>query len=237
MEIGSKLPSGCQTCPVSRYCLPSDLQPVEVARLESLVGRTKTYKKGSFIFEQGSDFKSIYAVRSGGVKTFSLSKDGTEQISGFYMPGELLGVEGISAGKHTNFAASMGTAAVCQVNFDELLLLSAQLPKLLQRVFRLMGQEVVRKQSLSRLLGKYTALQRASALFIELSHCQRAEFTAGLQVHLPMTKAACANYLGLTSEAYSRILSQMQDQGLISMEARLITIHQPETLIEIVPDH
>lgn len=238
MDIAEKLPSGCQTCSVASQCLPSDLNMVDVAKLEALIGRSTTYKKGSFIFEQGQVFKSLYLVRSGCVKTYSLSRDGIEQISSYYLAGELFGIDGIANKKYTNFAASLGTAAVCKVEFQQLMQLATLIPALQHRILHSFSAEIIKEQKLARLLSKYSAIQRAAAFFIELCNYQEKQqkgFDEHLSVQLPMTKAACANYLGLSSEAYSRVLSQMQDQGLILIDARLIKIQATAMLKELIP--
>ena len=238
MDIRAKLPSGCQTCSEANHCLPSNLQLVDVAKLELLIGRTKTYKKGSFIYEQGQTFRSIYAVRSGCVKTYSLTRDGVEQISSYYLAGQIFGAEGIAEQEYTNFASSLGTAAVCEIRFNELLEMAPEIPELQNKLLRLLSREIIREQKLARMLSKYSATQRAAAFFIDLCcypEKKQADLSGQLTLQLPMTKAACANYLGLTSEAYSRVLSQMQDQGLIQMDARLIRIQMAEMLKELIP--
>lgn len=238
MDIEARLPSGCQTCSVAPHCLPSDLGLIDIAKLEALIGRTKTYKKGTFIFEQGQKFSSVYAVRSGCVKTYSLSKDGAEQISSYYLDGQLFGADGIADQVHTNFATSLGTAAVCEIEFNQLVELSNQIPALQDKLLRLLSGEIIKEQKLARLLSKYSATQRAAAFLIDLSRHQEKiniGIKGSLSVQLPMTKAACANYLGLTSEAYSRVLSQMQEEGLISMDARRIKICAAEILKELIP--
>ncbi|GAB1256921.1 transcriptional regulator Anr [Aurantivibrio plasticivorans] len=214
----------CGDCRLNTICLPISLHVDDVAKVDKIIQRGRPLQKGEYLFHPQDEFKSVYAVRSGTVKTISITGEGQEQVTGFYLPGEILGMDGIATGSHTNAAISLETSAVCEIPFSRLEELSAQLPSLQRYLFRLLGREISTDQQLITLLSKNSADQRIATLLLSISARNGRRHLSATEFRLPMSRADIGNYLGLTVETVSRALSRFQKQGLISADKKEISI-------------
>jgi len=143
----------CKDCSLNPICLPVAVNAVQLVELDSIIKRSRPLRKEEYLFRASDPFHSIFAVRSGTLKTYAVSENGEEQVTGFYLPGELLGIDGISMNRHTNFAKALETAAVCEIPFDKLEILFAKMPTLQRHFFQLLSREIQSDQLLIRLLS------------------------------------------------------------------------------------
>lgn len=216
--------TNCSNCRLSTLCLPISLQLEDVDRLDKIVQRGRPIQKSDRIYHAGERFESVYAVRSGSVKTINITKDGQEQITGFYLPGEIIGMDGIASGHHTNDAIALETSAVCEIPFSRLEELSMQLPSLQRRFFQVMSQEISNEQQLITLLGKNTAEERIAALLLSISARNHSRGLSADEFHLPMSRSDIGNYLGLTIETVSRVLGRLHKQGIIELDKKHVRV-------------
>lgn len=205
----------------------------ELDRVDNIVERGRPLQKGDYLYRARESFQSIYAVRSGTVKALVSSSDGTEQVTGFYLPGEILGLDGIASGVHTNSAIALETSAVCEIPFDQLDDLGRRIPNLHRHMFRLMGREIGSEQQLIALLGKSSADERVATLLLSISDRNGRRNLSVTSFRLPMSRADLGNYLGLTVETVSRTLSRFQKEGLIKVDKKEIAISDLEALRKI----
>tara|TARA_R110002051_G_scaffold325834_1_gene431936 strand:+ start:96038 stop:96700 length:663 start_codon:yes stop_codon:yes gene_type:complete len=204
-------------------CLPLALHKEELEALDNIVKRGRPVKKGEMLFRQGEPFESIYALRSGAVKTFSLSDDGAEQITGFHLASELIGLSGMDSERYPVSAVALETTSVCEIPFERLDDLTATMPQLRKQVMRLMSREIREDQQMM-LLSKKTADERIATLLINLSARFRARGYSAKCFRLAMSRNEIGNYLGLAVETVSRVFTRFQQQGLIAAEGKQIDI-------------
>lgn len=216
--------TSCGDCRLSGICLPIALELDEVNRLEDIVQRGKPVDKGHVVYPQDDIFSAVYAVRVGCFKTYRNTADGKEQITGFYFPGEIFGMDGIAKNKHTNTAVALETGAICEIPFDRLQELSIKIPSLQRHFFQLMSSEITSDQELITLLSKNSAEERMAALFLSISTRFSARSQSGLRFRLPMSRGDIGNYLGLTVETVSRILSRLQKAEVILVDNKEVEI-------------
>jgi CRP/FNR family transcriptional regulator len=222
----------CSGCRLSRICLPIALEADDVEKLDSIIQRGRPLQKGEYLFRQNDEFRSVYAVRSGALKSYSTAACGTEQVTAFYLPGEILGMDGIGAGKHLSSAVALETAAICEIPFELLGDLSTRVPKLQRHFFQLMSQEIAADQQLIAMLSKNSADQRVAALLLNLSARNFHRKLSATAFRLPMSRAEMGNYLGLTVETMSRVFSRLQKSGIIKAGGREVEILKPDLLRE-----
>lgn len=222
----------CSGCRLSRICLPIALEADDVEKLDSIIQRGRPLQKGEYLFRQNDEFRSVYAVRSGALKSYSTAVCGTEQVTAFYLPGEILGMDGIGAGKHLSSAVALETAAICEIPFELLGDLSTRVPKLQRHFFQLMSQEIAADQQLIAMLSKNSADQRVAALLLNLSARNFHRKLSATAFRLPMSRAEMGNYLGLTVETMSRVFSRLQKSGIIKAGGREVEILKPDLLRE-----
>ncbi|MET1253878.1 fumarate/nitrate reduction transcriptional regulator Fnr [Aliikangiella maris] len=220
----------CQTCSIRRLCLPVMLADSDIEHLENIVQRKKVLKKGDFLFHAGDTFDAIHAIRSGSLKTYTISSDGTEQITGFHLPGEIVGLNAISSTQYPSFAKALETSLVCSIPFDKLEALSRELPGLQKQLFKIMSGEIREEQDLMMLLSKKNADERFAAFIINFSGRFKRRGLSNKEFQLTMTRGDIGNYLGLAVETVSRLVTRLQKQGLISIQDRYIQIKDMEGL-------
>lgn len=216
----------CKDCTLSGMCLPLALHDQELEILDNIVKRGRPVKKGELLFRQGDTFASIYALRSGAVKTFSLSDTGEEQITGFHLASEMIGLSGMDNQRYPVSAVALETTSVCEIPFERLDDLTAVMPQLRKQVMRLMSKEIREDQQMMLLLSKKTADERIATLLINLSARFRARGYSAKSFRLAMSRNEIGNYLGLAVETVSRVFTRFQQQGLIAAEGKNISILQ-----------
>ncbi len=220
----------CANCRLNGICLPLALDVHEVDQLDQIIQRSRPLQKGEHLYRQDQPFTSVFAVRSGSVKAYAITDSGQEQVTGFYFPGEILGMDGIAKNKYASSARAMETAAVCEIPFDKLGELSQRLPSLQRHFFQLMSQEIAEDQQLLTLLSKNTADQRVAALMLSISARNKRRKLSAANFRLPMSRTDIGNYLGLTVETVSRVLSRFQKMGVLAVDNKEITIIDAEQL-------
>ncbi|MCU7833987.1 MAG: fumarate/nitrate reduction transcriptional regulator Fnr [gamma proteobacterium symbiont of Taylorina sp.] len=214
----------CNECSLHQLCLPQSIDGAELEKLDYIIERKKPLKRNEYLFQVGSAFDSIYVVRSGSLKTFSPTIDGQEQVTGFHLPGELLGLDAIGKGHHPCVAKALETTSVCEIPFDRLEELAQELPTLQHQLLRLMSKEIFDDQELMLLLGKKTAEARLSAFLLSISLRFKQRGFSSTEFYLSMSRNDIANYLGLAVETVSRMFTRFQDDGIITAERKHIMI-------------
>jgi CRP/FNR family transcriptional regulator len=214
----------CGNCRLNTLCLPIALRTDDISRLDEIIQRGKPINKNEYLYKQNSPFSSVYAVRSGCLKAYRLTNDGEEQITGFYFPGEILGMDGIGKNKHNCSAKALETSAVCEIPFEQLGELSTQLPELQKHFFQIMSHEISSDQQLITLLSKNSAEEKLATLLISLSARFAQRKLSSTKFRLPMSRTDIGNYLGLTVETVSRVFGRFQKQNLLSVDGKEVTI-------------
>ena len=217
-------PTNCHKCRMSALCLPLTLDASSLARLETAIDRRRPLHGNQFIFHAGDRFESLYAIRSGAVKSYCTDSSGSEQVTGFYLPGEIFGWDGIHSNQHRNTTLALETTALCEIPFTRLEELSQNVPKLQQHFMRLMAKEITADQELITLLAKSSAEERVASLLISLSNRLKRQHLSATRFRLPMSRADIGNYLGLTVETVSRVFSRFQSFDLILCDKKEIEI-------------
>ncbi|HSC74781.1 MAG TPA: fumarate/nitrate reduction transcriptional regulator Fnr [Pseudomonadales bacterium] len=223
----------CGDCRLGPLCLPIALNATEIEQLDVIIKRGWPLKKGEHLFRQAEAFSAVYAVRSGSFKTYSTSDNGLEQVTGFYLPGEILGMDGISSLKHCSSAVALETSTVCEIPFGRLEELSIQLPSLQHRFFQIMGKEITKDQQMLTLLGKNSAEERVATLLLSISSRHHRRSLSPTRFRLSMSRAEIGNYIGLTVETVSRVFGRLQKQEIISVDNREVEILDMTKLKEV----
>lgn len=230
-------PSGtvaCSSCCLKGVCLPCDLGKSELDQFDQIATARRRVARGASLYHNGDGFESLYAVRSGAFKTVGTSRQGDEKITGFHLSGELLGLEAISSGRHGYSAVALEDSEVCAIPFAQLERMAMTLPALQHQLLRVISGDISRDQGLMLLLGSMSAEQRLAAFLLSLSRRhQRLGYSAHRFV-LRMTREEIGNYLGLTLETVSRLLSRFQREGLLAVQQRDVEIRNAERLREMV---
>ncbi len=214
----------CQDCSISQLCIPLGLNSDELDELDNIIERKKPIQKGQELFKAGEGLKALYAIRSGSVKSYTISEQGDEQITGFHLAGDLIGFDAINTGNHPSFAQALETAMVCEIPYEILDDLSGKLPRLRQQIMRLMSNEINGDQQMILLLSKKTAEERLASFLHALSNRFYLRGFSAREFRLSMTRGDIGNYLGLTVETVSRLLGRFQKNRIIEVDGKYIRI-------------
>ncbi|MCL1077259.1 fumarate/nitrate reduction transcriptional regulator Fnr [Parashewanella spongiae] len=220
----------CHDCSMADLCIPVALNSNELDKLDDIIERKKPIQKGEQIFKSGDPLKSLYAIRSGTVKSYTITEHGEEQITGFHLAGDVIGFDGIQSELHQSFAEALETSMVCEIPFMTLDDLSATMPKLRRQIMRLMSNEIMTDQEMILLLSKKSAEERLATFISNLAHRYGSRGFSTKEFRLTMTRTDIGNYLGLTVETISRILGRFQKSDLIEVNGKYITIINFEAL-------
>jgi CRP/FNR family transcriptional regulator len=214
----------CSTCSMQHVCMPSGLSSDEYGRLDEIICSTRTVRRGETLYRSGDGFQSVYAVRSGCFKTVVMHRDGNEQVTGFHLAGDALGLDGVSSDHHGCDAIALEDSVVCIIPFDLLELLCREVKAIQHHVHRLMSSEIVRESNLMLLLGTMTAEQRVAAFLLNISTRMKARGYSPAQFVLRMTREEIGSYLGLKLETVSRMFSKLQKAGVVDAHGKEVRI-------------
>jgi CRP/FNR family transcriptional regulator len=223
----------CQDCGLFQLCLPVGIAPCDLERLDRIIKRRRPLKRGDHLFNVNSPFQSIYAVRSGSIKTYVPTAEGNEQITGFHLPGELLGLDAISNGCHPCAAKALETTSLCEIPFEKLEELSEQIPSLQHQLLKIMSKEILHDHALLTLLGKKSADERLAALLLSLSERYQARGFSPYEFNLSMSRNDIGNYLGMAVETVSRLFTRFQEEGLVKVERKHVRILKPARIYSL----
>jgi len=210
---------------------PFGLAPKE---LEPLVLSHRRLKMGQALYRAGDAFQSIYLVRSGFIKTVVLLEDGRDQVTGLYMPGETLGMDGIASGSYASDAVALDDGEVCVVPYDRLETLSREVSGVQRYLHRLFSHEIVREQRMMLLLGSMRAEERVAAFLLNLSERFTALGFSASEFVLRMTREEIGSLLGMKLETVSRIFSRFSKDGLIQIEGKHVRIVSSNGLRRVI---
>lgn len=214
----------CRECSLNGICLPIGVGSEDLERLDAIIDRKRPLSRGEHMFQTGDRFQALYAVRSGSLKTYATSPDGQEQVMGFFLPGELVGLDAIADNYHPLSAKALETTSICEIPFTALESLSSQLPSLQRELMRIMSQEIRDDEQNMIVLGQKSAEERLAAFLVSLSNrFQRRGFSPN-QFNLSMSRGDIGNYLGLALETVSRLFTRFQNEKLLRVDRKHIEL-------------
>jgi CRP/FNR family transcriptional regulator len=228
------LRSHCATCSMRTLCLPVGLSETDIDELEGLLGNRTKLKKGDALFHNGAPFTALYAVKLGSLKTTVLSDDGREQVAGYHMAGDLLGLDGMGDDRHGCEAIALEDSELCVMPFTRIEELARHVPALQQNLHKFMSREIERDHRVMLLLGSMRAEERLAAFLLNLSERYKARGYSSTEFVLRMTREEIGSYLGLKLETVSRLFSKFQEEGLVMVAGRSIKIIDMPVLKQLV---
>jgi CRP/FNR family transcriptional regulator len=224
----------CSNCNLRELCMPVDLSAADLDRIDALVGNRRKVARGDSLYHNGSEFNSLFAIRTGFFKTSVTLEDGREQVTGFQMAGEIMGLDGIVSDHHTCDAVALENAEVCAMPFDKIEELSREVNALQHHVHKIMSREIVRENGVMLLLGSMRAEERLAAFLLNLVQRLHARGFSQSELVLRMTREEIGSYLGLKLETVSRTFSKFVDDGIVEVKQRHVKILDTEALQRMV---
>jgi CRP/FNR family transcriptional regulator len=224
------LKTSCAACSMHQLCLPMGLNSDDMTRLDQIIGRRRRIARDEPLYRMNDSFRNLYAIRFGHVTNYQINASGAQQITCFQMAGDLLGMDAIGTDKHHCNAVALEDSEVCEIPFHRLEDLFTQMPTLLRHFHRMMSQEITREQSVMLLLGNMRAEQRFAAFLVNLASRYAMHGYSSSRFQLRMSREEIGNYLGLTIESISRLLSRFKKNGWLEVDKREVMLLDQQTL-------
>jgi CRP/FNR family transcriptional regulator, anaerobic regulatory protein len=224
----------CIDCRLSDLCLPFGLKRDEISQLTLIVKSKRPIQLDEYLYHQGNQCQSLYAVKSGSFRSFISNNDGTEQTIGFYLPGEIMGLDSLQHGRFSCSVVALETATVCELPLARLNELCGRIPGLQAQFIRILGKEIASDHDKIVLLGHCSAREKMATFLLMLSRRYSALGFSGTEFNLTMRRHDIANFLGLTIETVSRQLTELAKNGIITVKLRGVQINNLDSLKAIV---
>ncbi len=220
----------CTDCSLYRLCLPLGLKNNDLVRLDQIISRSQGYNRGASLFVMDAPFNSLFVVRSGSFKSFIPASNGREQVTGFYFPGEFIGMDAIHGKSYRSTAKALESSSVCELPFEGMQELSLEVPQLQVQLLTRLSKELCNDKSLMMLLGKKNADEKMATFLLSLSTRFHERGFSATEFSLSMSRGDIANHLGLAVETVSRLLTRFHEDGLILVNGKQIILQNMEKL-------
>ena len=214
--------------------MPMGLNSADLERIDQMVAVRRKVKRGAVLFRNGEAFTSLYAIRTGFFKTSIASEDGRDQVTGFQMAAEMIGLDGIVSDQHTCDAVALEDAEVCVMPFDQMEDLCREVSALQRHMNRIMSREIVREHGVMMMLGSMRAEERLAAFLLNLTTRLHARGFSRSELVLRMTREEIGSYLGLKIETVSRTFTKLVEDGVLEVKQKNLRILKPEALRDLV---
>lgn len=224
----------CSNCSLRELCMPIGLSEDEMARIDEVIASRRKVRRKTPLFRNGEKFHALYAIRTGVFKTCVTAEDGRDQVTGFQMAGEIVGLDGIVNDHHTCDAIALEDSEVCVMPFDRIAELSREVGALQHHLHRVMSREIVREHGVMLLLGTMRAEERLAAFLLNLVQRLQARGFSRSELVLRMTRQEIGSYLGLKLETVSRTFSKFAEEGIVEVKQRHVRILDTQALRNIV---
>lgn len=222
--VNEVLEVSCDRCSISGLCLPGDLGDADRVALNQIVQRARPVRKGAHLFRAGDRADSVFALRTGSLKSFRVTQEGAEHVTGFFLPGEVVGLESLANGVHTHTAVALDTSLVCRIPLEQFDALSARIPSMRRQLVRVMSRELNEAQERLADARHAGAPATFAGFLLDLADRLRRRGLETRNFTLPMSRGEIASYLGLTQETVSRVIARFQQEGLMVIHAREVRI-------------
>lgn len=220
----------CSACPMRSLCLPSGYSDRELQAMDGLMFARRKVAASEVLYRQGEAFQFVYAVRSGTFKSGAAMHDGREQVTGFHLAGDVIGLDALAEGRHATEATALEDSEICAIPYRQLAELTAANPAMQRALTQLLGRQIVGEQRSMLLLASLNAQERVASFLLNLSSRMQARGYSAREFHLRMSRAEIGSYLGLTLETVSRAFSALQAQRLLQVTKKHIQIADVDAL-------
>ena len=214
----------CPSWKLADFCLIAGPDAGAMLSGERILTVPTRFRKGAVLYRVGDAFDALYIIRFGSCKMVLLTECGREQVAGYHMAGDIVGVDGVARAVHKCEAIALEDMEVWRLPFDEIESLARISQQFGHGLHQLLSQEGERAYSLVLMLGSMRADQRLAFYLLDLSQRHQALGYSSCEFVLRMTRQEIGSYLGLKLETVSRLLSRFQRQGLLQVDGRTVKL-------------
>lgn len=226
----NQLRRSCASCALHELCLPAGIDGDDLKRIDATVRDKRSLDRGEVLYRQGAVFHALYVVRSGSLRTFVQDASGNTQLLGFHLPGEIVGMDALATDHHASQADALERSSICELPYERLAQLVAQMPSLQRQLMRVISREVSEEHQHMVMMGRQPAQERMAIFLRSLSDRYTRLRRDGSALNLSMSRYDIASYLGLAVETVSRLFTRMEEAGILVVSRKAVTILRPDLL-------
>ncbi|MGA1207623.1 MAG: helix-turn-helix domain-containing protein [Litorivicinaceae bacterium] len=214
--------SRCHQCALHALCLPG-MTGCFTSALGPVVAEDLKVSKGQALYRSGDRSQNLYVVKSGAFKILTPVCGQESHVSGFRLPGDLVGACGLSCGEYAFTAVALDRSTVCRLPMDRLREASLRQPLLTQGLLQALStQAAIAQRQITR--ANLPALARFALFLRDLSAHHKRRSLSAVTFDLPMPRTDIADYLSLAPETISRLLANLTKAGVIAVDGKLVQI-------------
>ena len=228
-----KARTSCYLCSLRELCLPCGLDDTDISKLDNIVDHSNLIHAGEPVFATGDPFRGLYIIRAGAIKLLTYCNDNKEDIIGFYLAGDIIGIDGFEYHKHRCSAIALETSSYCILPFPSIVQLCQKIPELNNQLLKIISREMTNDNSLILKLSKNNSEEKIAIFLITLSNRYKRLGYSPYEFKLPMTRHEISNYLNLTNETICRVFTKFQRSGLLDTTSRKVKILDQIRLLDI----
>lgn len=229
----SQLRRSCASCGLQELCLPAGINGDDLARLDATVKDKRVLELGRALYRSGDAFHSLFVVRSGALKTFVLDGATGQQVIGFHLPGEIVGIDALASGRHESQAQAMERTSICELPFSELERITGQIPALQRQLLRVISREVIKEHEHLVTMGQQQAQARLAIFLRSLADRYKVLRRNSNHLMLSMSRNDIASYLGLAVETVSRLFTRFEDMGVLAVQGKSVRVLRTDLLQQL----
>lgn len=229
----SQLRRSCASCGLQELCLPAGINGDDLARLDATVRDKRVLERGRALYRSGDAFHSLFVVRSGALKTFVLDGATGQQVIGFHLPGEIVGIDALASGRHESQAQALERTSICELPFSELERITSQIPALHRQLLRVISREVIKEHQHLVTMGQQQAQARLAIFLKSLADRYKTLRRNSNHLMLSMSRNDIASYLGLAVETVSRLFTRFEDMGVLAVQGKSVRVLRPDLLQQL----
>lgn len=234
LEVPGKAATvSCDHCGLVRACGIFGDGSLAFADMHKLVEDTGLFRSNDHVFKSGEPFRTLFAVKSGMVKTVQVDAEGRAQVLGFYLPGEVVGLEAVDPGVYPCDGVALENTRLCKLPFDAVSRVAQREPEVQQHLFRMFSRAIAQHEGHNWDIGSD---QRVAAFLLDLSARYALRGLSPERFRLGMPRSDIANFLHLAAETVSRVLARFREQGMVEITGREVHLQQPAALRALLQD-
>ncbi|MES2152847.1 MAG: cyclic nucleotide-binding domain-containing protein [Pseudomonadota bacterium] len=216
----------CNACNVRKSCLADSLDADQTSRFEQLITVRRRVVRQEVLVSVDEPGASLFAVRVGQFKTVGMDQLGQLRVTGFHMPGDLIGLDALANGRHRFSAVALEDSEVCEIPFARLNQAMAELPDLMKNFHRRMSADIAGAVDGGMVLANLRADRRFAVFLLHLSKRYAALGYSPHEYQLRMSRMDIGSYLGINVESLSRMIANFRKKGWVDVSLRKVEIFQ-----------
>lgn len=224
----------CAICGADKPCIPGLFNATDAHLFDCVSTGKRRIARNATLFRENDKFNMLYVVRFGQFKVLTRDPTGILRVVKFYMQGDLIGLDAISAGRHPSRVMALEDSEVCEISYVQLQRAMASAAAVFEQFLKTMSDALLDQHERSTLLSLSSLDERFASFLLSLSEKYAARGYSNRSFRLAMSRSDIGSYLGTTVETVSRLIARFNAQHTVAINGRLVELHDRERLAALL---